>query len=133
MMIDAPVLPLRHLHCTLLVTLALIALSPSLARAQAVYGSIGGTITDSSGAVLPGATVTITSVERKTPDSVVTNQSGFYVKERLVPGKYEVKAELPGFKSAVFPDVNVSVDTQTQLNVKLDVGNVTENVTVAGF
>ena len=73
----------------------------------------GGTVTDTSGGALPGVTVTITSVERKTVDSVVTNESGFYVKERLVPGNYEVKAELASFKAAVVPTVRVSVDAQT--------------------
>lgn len=111
----------------------LFALAPLTAGAQAVYGSISGIITDSSGAVVPGATVTITSVDRKTSDTVVTNESGYYAKERLLPGTYEVRAELQGFKTAVFPEIKVSVDTQTPLNVKLDTGAVSETVTVAGF
>jgi hypothetical protein len=49
--------------------------------------------------------VTITSVERKTTDDVVTNESGLYLKERLLPGVDEVNAELEGFNSAVFPSV----------------------------
>jgi len=118
---------------SLLLLAVLLLLAPVSASAQAVYGSIGGIITDSSGAIVPGATVTITSVERKTSDSVVTNESGYYVKERLLPGTYEVKAELQGFKTAVYPAVKVSVDTQTALNVKLDTGAVSETVTVAGF
>jgi hypothetical protein len=67
-------------------------------RAQAVYGSIAGTVSDPSGAFLPGVSVTVTSVERKTSDTVVTNETGHYVKERLLPGTYEVKIELSGFK-----------------------------------
>ena len=92
------------------------------AAAQAVYGSIGGVVKDSSGAAMPGATVTVTSVERKTVDTVVTNESGFYVKDRLLPGVYEVKAELTGFKIAVLPEIRVSVDTQTPINFDLQVG-----------
>jgi len=122
-----------RLRYSLLLLAVLLSLAPATASAQAVYGSIGGIITDSSGAIVPGATVTITSVERKTSDSVVTNESGYYVKERLLPGTYEVKAELQGFKTAVYPAVKVSVDTQTALNVKLDTGAVSETVTVAGF
>jgi len=118
---------------SLLVLAVLLSLAPASASAQAVYGSISGIITDSSGAIVPGATVTITSVERKTSDSVVSNESGYYVKERLLPGTYEVRAELQGFKTAVYPEVKVSVDTQTGLNVKLDTGAVSETVTVAGF
>ncbi len=96
----------------------------SPAFAQAVYGSVAGTVNDPSGAALPGVTVTITSVERKTVDTVVTNETGQYVKDRLLPGKYEVAAELAGFKRAVFPDIQVSIDTQTTLDVKLQVGDI---------
>jgi len=130
---DPIVLRFRRASRTLFLIIASLSFASPASYAQAVYGSISGVITDSQGAVMPGVTVTVTSVERKTPDAVVTNQSGVYMKDRLVPGKYEVKAELPGFKSAVFSDVNVSVDTQTHLNMKLDIGQVSESVTVAGF
>src|SRR6266568_86720 len=85
------------------------AWSAPSAHAQAVYGSVAGIITDSSGGAVPGATVTVTSVDRKTSDTVVSNESGRYVKERLLPGVYEVKAELAGFKSAVFSEIRVNV------------------------
>jgi outer membrane receptor protein involved in Fe transport len=114
-----------------LCTLLTLAIAPA-AHAQAVYGSISGSVTDNSGGVLPGVTVTITSVERKTVDSVVTNESGNYVKDRLLPGNYEVKAELTGFKAAVVPSVQVSVDTQTPLDFKLELGAMTETVEVTG-
>ena len=111
---------------------ACLLLLPGIASAQAVYGSVGGIVRDSTGALLPGATVTITSVDRNVSDAVITNESGFYVKERLLPGIYEVKAELSGFKIAVVPRVQVSVDTQTPVNFTLDIGQVTESVTVTG-
>ncbi len=107
--------------------------SPAPAAAQAVYGSIAGIVSDSSGGIVPGATVTITSVGRQTSDTVVTNESGRYVKERLLPGVYEVKAELAGFKTAVFSDIRVNVDTQTTLDIRMAIGEVSENVTVTGF
>ena len=103
---------------TFILISVLTFMAPAHARAQAVYGSVSGIITDPSGAVTPGVTVTITSAERKTTDSVITNESGLYVKDRLVPGTYEVKAELSGFKTAVFPNVKVNVDTQTKLDVR---------------
>ena len=112
--------------------LALLCLN-SNTHAQAVYGSIAGTVIDPSGAALPGVTVTITSLSRKTVDSVVTNDAGQYVKERLLPGPYEIKVELSGFKQAVYPDIQVGVDAQTRLDVSLQVGAVTEAVTVQGF
>lgn len=112
---------------------ALLASAPARdAAAQAVSGSIGGIVKDSSGAGVPGATVTVTSLERKTVDTVVSNESGFYVKDRLLPGLYEVKAELAGFKTAVLREVRVSVDTQTPIDFELQLGQLTEQIEVTG-
>ena len=97
-----------------------------------MYGSISGTVRDNSGGVLPGVTVTVTSVERDTTDSVVTNESGFYIKDRLLPGAYEVRAELQGFKQARVPSVTVSVDTQTPVDFTLALGELSETVEVTG-
>jgi len=105
---------------------------PASSSAQAVYGSIGGTVKDPTGAVLPGVTVTIVSLARQTTDSVVTNESGFFLKERLLPGEYRVQAELTGFKSAVVSNVVVGVDAQTPVEFVLAVGELTEQVEVMG-
>jgi hypothetical protein len=110
----------------------LVALLPATSGAQAVYGSIGGTVKDPTGAVLPGVAVTITSVARQTTDTVVTNESGLFVKERLLPGEYRVEAELSGFKAAVLPTVEVNVDRQTPVEFTLQVGQVSDEVTVTG-
>jgi outer membrane receptor protein involved in Fe transport len=99
-------------------------------RAQAVYGSISGTVTDPSGAVVPGATVTITDIDRKTTDSVTTNESGLFVKDRLLPGHYEVKVEAPGFKQKLFSSVTVNLDAQTKVDAALEAGAITDTVTV---
>ncbi|HEY8550608.1 MAG TPA: TonB-dependent receptor [Vicinamibacterales bacterium] len=117
--------------CSAALVIALM-LPAGRVEAQAVYGSIGGNVTDASGAVLPGATITITSLERQTVDTVTSNESGFFVKDRLLPGEYEVRVELSGFKTAVVPRVVVSVDTQTPVNFRLELGTVTEAVTVTG-
>ncbi|HEX6624878.1 MAG TPA: TonB-dependent receptor [Pyrinomonadaceae bacterium] len=102
------------------------------ARAQAVYGSIAGTVTDAQGAVVPDATVTITSVERNTSDTVRTNESGLYVKERLLPGKYKVSIEKAGFKKGEIASVDVNLDRQTEANLALTAGDVSEVVTISG-
>ncbi|MDQ3803315.1 MAG: TonB-dependent receptor [Acidobacteriota bacterium] len=115
----------------LLLSFLLVAAFAAEANAQAVYGSIAGTVTDASGAVVPNATVTITSIERKTSDAVQTNDDGLYVKERLLPGQYEVKISATGFKETVIPEVTVNVDTQTNGDVSLQTGQVTETVTVS--
>jgi outer membrane receptor protein involved in Fe transport len=111
---------------------AFAATPSSNAAAQAVSGSIGGIVKDTTGATVPGATVTVTSLERKTVDTVVSNESGLYVKDRLLPGTYEVKVELAGFKTAVAPTVRVSVDTQTPIDFVLTLGQVSERVEVTG-
>jgi outer membrane receptor protein involved in Fe transport len=108
----------------------LLHLSVAPSPGQAVYGSVTGVVTDNSGAVLPGVTVTITSLERQTADAVVTNESGRYLKERLLPGTYEVKAELQGFKAAVVPQVTVNVDRQVDIPIALEVGELQETITV---
>ena len=124
--------PLVRLLCGLALTALAVVSAPIGAAAQAVYGSLSGSIADNSGGALPGVTVTIKSVERNTVDTVVTNESGIYSKDRLLPGTYEVKAELAGFKAAVVPRVTVAVDAQTPVNFKLEVGAVSEEVTVSG-
>src|SRR5688572_7240830 len=113
-----------------MVALAAVLAAPS-AYAQAVYGSIAGTITDSTGAAMPGVSVTVTSVERQTTDTVTTNPAGLYVKERLLPGTYTVKAELSGFRPATVTAVRVSVDTQTGVDLGLEVGQMSEAVEVS--
>jgi outer membrane receptor protein involved in Fe transport len=105
---------------------------PAAAAGQAVYGNISGVVKDTSGAVVPGVTVTITNIDRKSVDVVVTNESGRYLKERLLPGNYEVKAELSGFRTAVVPVVNVGVDSTVPIDFTLDPGNVTEAIEVTG-
>ena len=123
----------RCLRVQVLVVLALVTglLSlPAAARAQAVYGSLAGKVEDSTGAALPGTNVTITSVDRQTSDTVVTNSSGNYLKERLLPGTYTVKAELSGFRPAAVNTVRVNLDSQTKVDLKLEVGQLTEAVEV---
>jgi outer membrane receptor protein involved in Fe transport len=99
--------------------------------AQAVYGSIAGTVTDAQGAVVPDATVVITSIERNTSDTVPTNESGLYVKDRLLPGKYKVSIEKTGFKRGEISSVDVNLDRQTEANVALITGDVKETVTIS--
>ena len=106
---------------------------PAPCSAQAVYGSIGGTVKDSSGAVLPGVTVTITSIARQTSDSVVTNESGLFVKERLLPGEYKVQAELTGFKTGGRPATSSSASTRRRpSSSRSRSAQVTEQVEVTG-
>jgi len=120
---------LTRVPVVLLAALAL-GLLPLPAGAQAVYGSIAGVVNDASGAPIPGASVTVKSTERQTEDTVVTNESGVYTKNSLLPGSYSVKASLSGFKAKLISKVVVSVDTQTKVTFNLEVGELAEEVTV---
>ncbi len=102
------------------------------AEAQAVHGGVGGTVTDTTGAILPGVTITFVDALRKVTETAVTDGSGWYSRTHLLPGVYEVMAELPGFRSAVVRDVVVRVDTQVPLNFVMALGDFREVVGVTG-
>ncbi|HKQ75399.1 MAG TPA: TonB-dependent receptor [Blastocatellia bacterium] len=116
---------------------SLLALSLTLwvalgatAYGQAVYGSVFGTVTDSSGAAVPNATVTITNTGTNVSETTKTNESGNYNQTRLNPGTYRIKVEASSFKSAVIETVVVNVDTSSTVNITLQAGQVTEQITI---
>jgi hypothetical protein len=103
----------------------------ALALAQQDVGSISGTITDGSGASVPGASVSITSSERNTlVRTVTTDHDGNYSAPLIPVGTYTVRAEAKGFKSAVRQSVVVNVADSLTVSFKMEVGAVTETVTV---
>src|SRR4051794_13699413 len=81
------------------------------AGAQAVYGSIIGTVTDNAGAVVPNATVKITDVAKGTSISVQTNGSGEYTAQHLIPDVYQVEVTAGGFSPGTVNNVVVYADT----------------------
>ena len=105
---------------------------PRLLAAQAVTGTILGTITDSSGAVMPGTTVTLRNIGTGLTRTVTTDAAGEYTVPSLPTGKYTVTAELSGFKTVSVPNVDLGVDQHVRINVRLEVGAVEESVTVTG-
>src|SRR5436309_524155 len=74
-----------------------VAYPPGRMLGQAVFGSIIGTVTDSSGAAVPNAKVTITNVDKGVSVTTATNESGNYEQQHLIAGTYDVKVEAPGF------------------------------------
>lgn len=116
-------------HIALLVVLA--AASDPLA-AQTIRGALTGTVSDSSGAVVPGVTITITNNATGISDTAVSNAQGSYTFPLVAPGTYAVAAELQGFKRYVREGIVVEVAQTTRLDVALRVGAVTESVTVSG-
>ena len=114
-----------------LAVLGIALLIPALLAAQTESGKVSGTVTDQSGAVLPGVTVNLKSVERASLRSTVTNAQGEYVFASLVPGNYEVTAELSGFSTKQTRTV-VPVGATVAVNIQMAVGAQTEVITVVG-
>src|SRR5688572_33152053 len=104
----------------------------SSAFAQIDTGTIVGRVTDPSGGVLPGVTVTATQQGTGIESSSVTNANGEYLFPGLRVGIYEVAAELQGFRRTVRANVQLNVQTRAQVDLQLSVGAVTEQVTVTG-
>src|SRR5262249_17971767 len=98
--------------------------------AQAVKGSLLGTVTDASGAVIPGVSVTITEVNTNLTRSTVTNESGNYVFGNLDRGVYRVEVQLAGFKKAIRERADVLVNQDTRVDMQLATGDITESVEV---
>ena len=119
-------LPIRRL---LLAVLAVAAIG-SPAFAQDFRGSVIGTVTDATGAVLPGVTVTVTNTETGVSQPVVTDSKGVYQVLYLNPGTYSVTAELQGFKKIVRAANQVRVGDALRVDVVLQPGGVTETVDV---
>src|SRR3989442_11020999 len=115
-----------------IISVTLLFASPIVASAQAVKGSMLGNVSDTSGFVLPGVTVTITEVNTNLSYSTVTNESGYYIFSNLKDGTYRVKSELSGFKRIVREGVDVPVNATPRVDLKMEVGAVEESVTVVG-
>src|ERR1044072_1803158 len=123
---------LRHKLPLLVLTLLLIGGLSNEAYAQAVYGSISGTISDPQGAAITDASVTVTNIAQNVTTTAKTNDSGFYEVTHLIPGTYQVKIEQQGYKTALQEGV-VKADVVANADVRLEVGALSERVTVTGI
>ena len=122
---------LSNFACAFLVCLAVLFLCASPALPQSsTTGGLTGSVTDPSGGVIVGATVTATSLATGQERSVTTDASGTYKFSLLNPGNYSVKFAASGFKTSEVPSVTVNVTETPVLNAKLEVGAQSEQVTV---
>src|SRR2546428_8218190 len=101
------------------------------AAAQGV-GSIGGTVMDTTGAVLPGATVTLSSAQSTVGSNqeTISDARGAYQFLRLVPGTYIVKATMPGFRPVEQRNIAVTADQTSRPDVSMPIGQIEEGVVV---
>ena len=100
--------------------------------AQTYQGRILGTVTDSSGAVLADAKITVTNTATNISRTLTTNHAGEYVAPNLDPGTYAVSAEAPGFKKTESNSVILEVSRDAQVNLQLQPGAVSQTVEVSG-
>ena len=118
-------LKLLALSCALL----FLAL-PYTLSAQAVNATLLGTVTDPTGASVPGAKVTATQVATSTPYASTTNQSGNYTIPNLPPGTYSVTIEAKGFKKSTQQNIDVLINSSTRVDMSLVTGSVSESIEV---
>ncbi len=110
--------------------LCLIVLLGTLHLRADVTGSIGGYVRDSSGAVLPNATLTIIQTSTGYSRTATTDASGHYNILALPPGSYRLTASNPGFENGVVDNIDLNVNDALNFDFALKVGNVSQTVSV---
>ena len=111
----------------LVLALALLVI-PIQVFGQSSNASVSGTIADALGGVLPGVTVTATNTATGVVSTVTSNSAGVYNFPSLQPGVYKVSAEMKGFQTRTFKDVEVGNAAQVRLNIPMEIGQLMETV-----
>jgi hypothetical protein len=112
-------------------TLAILLLSATLASAQTSFGSVVGTVTDATHTGIPGAPVTLINVGTGERRAVPTDAVGNYQFVNLIPGVYRLQVESSGFKRYTRESIRVEVESSVRIDAALEVGDVTEELTVS--
>src|SRR5262245_31353054 len=121
---------MKRITVYVLVGLIAFALSTAAAWAQATTAQITGSVKDQSGALLPGAEITVTQTATGAKRTAVTNETGNYVLASLPLGPYVLEAALPGFKTYLQSGIVLQVGDNPTINIALEIGQVTEQVEV---
>jgi len=109
-----------------------VGLTAAPANAQILYGSVVGVVKDATGAVIPGATVTVVNKETNLTREATTNADGAYSIINVLPGPYDVKVTLTGFRDIARYNVPVTIGQIARVDVTMEVGTVAESVMVIG-
>src|SRR5262249_21547917 len=104
--------------------------SVSALWSQTATGRIVGTVTDPTGAVIPGVSVTVTNTQTQASYEAITNEQGVYQAPLLPIGMYTVTAELPGFQKAVTKPERLEINQSLRIDIQMTVGNRTDEVVV---
>ena len=111
-------------------TVGILLFAPVVVNAQVLYGSITGTVTDPSGAVVPHAAIKITQVQTGEARQALSNSSGGYSLDNIPEGTYNVVISTPGFKSFAAPSIEVRLNSVVRVNAQLAVGEQAQRVEV---
>ena len=122
---------LRKLGFASLVGMVILAFTPKAGLGQNVYGTIAGTVTDSSGAAIADANVTLTNLGTSEKHSIQSDASGNYTFVNILPGRYKLEGEKSGFKKFVRQPIIVEVESGLKVDITLQVGAQTETVEVS--
>src|SRR5438270_7805925 len=115
-----------------LAAVLVLALTPALSLSQNVYGTIAGTVTDTSGAVVGDAGVTLTNLATGETRSIRTDSSGNYTFANVLPGRYKLEGEKSGFKKFVREPIDVQIESGLRIDIPLEVGAISQTVEVTG-
>ena len=113
------------------VLLLLLLLFTGIAFAQSERGTIAGTITDPSGAAIPGAKVVITNKNTNTTSTLTSNEVGSYTAPNLSPGEYNIRVEHLGFKASAVNGLTVNAASSIRADISLEVGGTQQTVEVS--
>jgi hypothetical protein len=109
---------------------AALLLCASASYAQTFYGSLVGTVSDTSGAAVPDATTTLTNVGTAERRTMTTDASGNYQFVNLVPGQYRIEVEKTGFQRFVREPITVAVQSSVRIDVPMQLGDVNQVIEV---
>jgi Carboxypeptidase regulatory-like domain len=113
-----------------LATLVVLAFTPTAGWGQNVYGTIAGIVSDSSGAAVANAAVTLTNLDNAEKHNMETDSSGNYTFVNILPGRYKLEAEKTGFKKFVREPIVVEIESGLRVDISLQVGAQNETVEV---
>ena len=113
-----------------LVLFALFVLMAAAFGISTSASTLNGTVSDSSGKVIPGANVAVTNVATNVTSSTTTDKAGLYVIPNLTPGDYQVTVQQDGFKTSVKKNVALHAEENIEINIAMEVGSLTQSITV---
>src|SRR6201997_1734447 len=118
------------MRCKMLFLVAMLLFAVS-ARAQ-YRASIQGVVTDPAGAAVSGATLTLTNLDTNLASTATSDENGVYNFNALPPAKFSLVGEKTGFKKKTLTNVGIILEQANALNIQLELGQVTESITVSG-